>query len=248
MGLFSGIGDFVKKAAGIAAPFAPILGPAATIATGLIGASGARRQQSDSRAMSREQMAFQSQQAATARDFNERMVKEQRAYGTQMSNTQHQRQVADLKAAGLNPLLSANTGAGTPTSASPGSPSPAGAMGTAQNVAGAGVQSALSMASQIATIRNINAQTVKTKADTNPVEYWKSMGLSASAIAEKLGMSENAVKSMLKMIGLEDASALDVQTSNSNYSQAKKSLSATIAERRKQLRQNQPYRSPNWER
>lgn len=248
MGLFSGIGDFVKKAAGLASPLAPFLGPAATIATGLIGASGARDQQSASKGMAREQMAFQAQQAATARDFNERMVKEQRAYGTQMSNTQHQRQVADLRAAGLNPLLSANSGAGTPTSASPGSPAPSGAMGQAQNIAGAGVQSALSMASQMATIRNINAQTVKTKADTNPVEYWKSMGLSTAAIAEKLGMSENTVKSMLKMIGLEESSALDVKDTKSRYDQAKKSLSATIAERRKQVRENKPYRSPNWDR
>lgn len=248
MGLFSGIGDFVKKVANVAKPLAPFLGPAATIATGLIGASGARSQQRASQGMAREQMGYQAQQAATARDFNERMVKEQRAYGTQMSNTQHQRQVADLRAAGLNPLLSANTGAGTPTSASPGSPAPSGAMGQAQNIAGAGVQSALSMASQMATIRNINAQTVKTKADTNPVEYWKSMGLSAAAIGEKLGLSENTVKSMLKMIGLEESSALDVKQSEGRYSQAKKSFGATLAERRKQIRQHKPYRSPNWDR
>lgn len=248
MGWFDGVGDFVKKAAGLMSPVAPFLGPAATIATGLIGASGARDQQSASQGMARDQMAFQSQQAATARDFNERMVKEQRAYGTEMSNTQHQRQVADLRAAGLNPLLSANTGAGTPTSASPGSPAPSGAMGQAQNIAGAGVQSALSMASQMATIRNINAQTVKTKADTNPVEYWKSMGLSVGAIAEKLGMSENTVKSMLKAIGLEESSALDVQDTKGYGPQVKKSFGATLGERRKQIRQHNFNRNPNWDR
>lgn len=248
MGLFSGIGDFVKKAAGLAAPLAPFLGPAATIASGLIGASGARSQQQSSQGMAREQMAFQSQQAATARDFNERMVGEQRAYSTDMSNTQHQRQVADLRAAGINPLLSANTGAGTPTSAAPSSPSPGGAMGQAQNIAGAGVQSALSMATQMATIKNINAQTVKTKADTNPVEYWKSMGLSVSAIAEKLGLSENAVKSMLKMIGLEESSALDVEKSDRIKKLGRTSISHAIAQRRGELRKNLPYRNPNWER
>lgn len=132
---------------------------AGSVVGGLFGARGARKQQRSSQGMAREQMDFQAGQAATARDFNERMVQEQRAYATEMSSTAHQRQVADLRAAGLNPLLSANSGASTPSSAAPSSPSPSGAMGQAQNIEGAAVGTGLDIYSRLAQIENVKADT-----------------------------------------------------------------------------------------
>lgn len=81
--------------------FGEILGTAASIAGPIASIIGAR-EANDSNA----------KQAHLNRDFQQ-----------EMSSTSHQREVADLKAAGLNPILSANAGASTPS----------GSMATMQN-------------------------------------------------------------------------------------------------------------------
>jgi len=65
--------------------------------SGLIGRNSARDQNRQQIALAREQMAFQER----------------------MSNTAHQREVEDLRLAGLNPILSANKGASSPGGAMP---------------------------------------------------------------------------------------------------------------------------------
>lgn len=79
---------------------APIIG---SVIGGLFGRKGQKDANQASAAMAREQMAFQER----------------------MSNTSHQREVKDLLAAGLNPILSATGGSGAST--------PAGATSTFQN-------------------------------------------------------------------------------------------------------------------
>lgn len=91
--------------------------PSTTSASGLgsiLGAISANsaKNTAQSQAFAREQMAFQTAANAKAMEFNAEQARLNREWQEIMSNTAHQREIADLKAAGLNPVLSAMGGNG----------------------------------------------------------------------------------------------------------------------------------------
>lgn len=113
-----------------------LINAAGVIGSALIGREGAK-----------EQNAANAHQAALQMEWQERM-----------SNTAHQREIRDLRAAGLNPILSGTGGAGSST--------PPGAMARMENVDAATASSAMQAATVAESLKNLKETNKQIRADT----------------------------------------------------------------------------------
>lgn len=157
----------------MAFPWAPIISAGASIIGGLFGQSHSAKQQDKANRTNQ-------QEAQANRDWQERM-----------SNTAHQREVADLKKAGLNPILSAHKGASTGT----------GAQATVESTA-KDMSKNMQLASLASQINLANATSAKTLAETNKtVASTPGIGAKSTTTSKILKSLDNMMDTSGKTIG-----------------------------------------------
>lgn len=146
---------------------------------------------------------------AMANDSRERSAWNQMEFQREMSNTSHQREVQDLIAAGLNPMLSAKLG---------GASTPPGASYQAENIVAPAVASALQAKLTAAQVDKMEEETSHVKAQTQLVkEQTEIAAIEHQAKMETgLEMAHAQLKKVQGEVGLSAAQIrnLDSQTAN----------------------------------
>ncbi len=135
-----------------------------------------------SEAQAAELRNWQERQNATAMEFNASEAAKNRDWQQMMSDTAHQREVADLRAAGLNPILSASGGNGAPVTSG----------ATASGVTSAGAKGDVDMSATQALVGLLGTMwSAQTQLESQRLTAQNNM-----AIAEKNNAASHAIAEM----------------------------------------------------
>lgn len=148
-----------------------------------------------------------------ANKFSAKQAKDQMAFQREMSNTSYQRSMADMKAAGLNPMLAYAQG---------GASSPSGAMGSVQaaqveNVLSPAISSALDAARLRKEIRAVDSQTDLNNAVAATQKAQTQLNETNAKVAKKNAEILDAQMPAITKKAKLDASQADIDQSMLKY-------------------------------